>query len=77
MSRATVKELHELHGILAKEFRKRIQDGTATAADLAQARQFLKDNNVETLATPDNPLGQLGAALTDGLPFAGSDGPSH
>jgi hypothetical protein len=65
--KAPVEQLNELHGALAKEFRKRIKEGTATAADLAQARQFLKDNHIEQLGVPGTPLDDL----AKDLPFAG------
>lgn len=34
------------------------------------------NNGIEAQVMPDNPPGQLGAAITEGLPFAGTDGPS-
>jgi hypothetical protein len=68
MSKAPVTELNALHGALAHEFAKRIREGTATAADLAQARQFLKDNHIEQLAVPGSPISDLAGSL----PFAGT-----
>lgn len=70
--KASIDELHDLHGLLAREFNKRVREGTATAADLAQARQFLKDNNVEQAALPGTPL----RSLADSLPFPDT-GASH
>ena len=58
---------------LIGELRKRIKEGTATAADLSCLRQFLKDNNVESLPVPGSPM----AGLLADLPFAGSGPPSH
>ena len=69
MSKATQTALEALHGALAKDLTRRIKDGEATAADLSVARQFLKDNNIDSIAKPDNPLGNLAAAL----PFPGSE----
>jgi hypothetical protein len=58
---------------LIQELRKRIKEGTATAADLSCLRQFLKDNNVESLPIPGSAM----AGLLSDLPFAGSGPPSH
>lgn len=38
----------QLHGKLAEELLRRILSGEATASDLSVARQFLKDNNVDS-----------------------------
>lgn len=65
---ATNDELHNLHGILARAHAKRIADGTATAADLKEAREFLKDNKIQQLAVPGTPMADLAASL----PFAGT-----
>jgi hypothetical protein len=40
-----------LHRALAEDLISRIQSGTATAAELNVARQFLKDNGVDSLLT--------------------------
>ena len=70
MSKATDELLNALHGALASEFMRRIKDGTATAADLSAARQFLKDNGIDAIPTKDSPLGNL----VENLPFnAGED----
>lgn len=58
---------------LIQELRKRIKEGTATAADLSCLRQFLKDNNVESLPVHGSAM----ASLLSDLPFAGSGPPSH
>lgn len=42
---------------------------TAPAAVLNAARQFLKDNGIETVLTPGTPTADLAASL----PFAGSE----
>lgn len=67
--RATDELLDVLHGALASEFLTRIKNGSATAADLSAARQFLKDNGVNANPTKDSPLGNLMA----NLPFAAGD----
>jgi len=60
------KELFQaLHNALTEELLQRILSGEAKPADLAVARQFLKDNGVDALATPDSGLRQL----VDALPF--------
>ena len=70
MKKASNDILEALHGALAKDLTRRIKDGEATAADLSVARQFLKDNNIDSIAKPDNPLG----ALAGSLPFPDADG---
>ena len=74
--KATSKELNELHGLIARELARKIRQGEATAAEYAAAIKFLKDNNVQALVTPENPLGKLAVALTDSLPFP-SQGMEH
>jgi hypothetical protein len=58
---------------LIEDLRKMIREGTATAADRSCLRQFLKDNNVESLPVPGSPM----ASLLADLPFAGGGPPSH
>lgn len=58
------QELMEiLHGILASSLADKIRDGTATAADLSVARQFLKDNGIDSIPTKGNGIGQLAQQL--------------
>lgn len=64
-SKAGQDVLEALHAAVASELVKRIASGEATAADLNVARQFLKDNRIEAIPTPENPLGKL----ADSLPF--------
>ena len=69
-----MKELFEqLHKGLALELLQRINSGEARPADLAVARQFLKDNGVDAYAAPDSPLQQL----VDSLPFEFDDEVKH
>ena len=72
MSRATDDLLALLHGELASEFLRRIKDGTATAADLSAARQFLKDNGVDAVPRQGSPMGDL----IQNLPFEATNDPS-
>jgi hypothetical protein len=69
-SPASEGSLNELHEALAAALKKRIDDGTATAADLSVARQFLKDQGIEAIRTPDSPLD----GLANSLPFATAEG---
>jgi len=60
----TQKELMDLlHKTLAQNLLARVQDPEAKASDLNVARQFLKDNNVEGLATDSSPLAKLASTL--------------
>lgn len=72
--KATDAEFNELHGEIAKQLTKRIKDGTATAADIAVAVKFLKDNGITATPVPKSPLGNL----ADELPtFEDGDLPMH
>ena len=53
-----------------------LRSGEATAADRAVALKTLQAMEVEMKATPTNSLGQMKQALTDDLPFAGTDQPT-
>lgn len=67
--KAAQESLENLHGALAEALAARIRSGDATAADLAVARQFLKDNGVDAIPTKSNGLGKL----ADQLPFPGDE----
>ncbi|UYO52490.1 hypothetical protein [Rhodopseudomonas palustris] len=69
MSKATTAAMEALHGALALALANKIASGEATAADLAVARQFLKDNGIDAVPTDSNGLGKLAAQL----PFATDD----
>lgn len=71
MTRKTASQdlLGELHAAIAKELKTRVESGTASAADLAAAIKFLKDNGIEAVATPDSPM----AGLMDALENDGFD----
>lgn len=66
---ATEKSVFEqLHAELSKELLKRIKDGTATAADLNVARQWLMNNNIAANPLTNPGLKALGTVITS-LPF--------
>jgi len=66
MSKAEPGTLDALHGALAEALALKIREGTATAADLAVARQFLKDNGVDAIPRgPKSPMGDLIDSLPD------------
>ena len=73
MSRASDQLLDLLHGKLAQEFIDRIKAGTATAADLSAARQFLKDNGINAVPAPGSPMNNL----METLPFTADDNDQH
>jgi len=53
-----------LHRALAEDLITRIQSGNATAAELNVARQFLKDNGVDSLLTEaEQPVLRLAAIV--------------
>jgi hypothetical protein len=67
--------MDELHVQIATVLKQSIEevagaeDKKGLAALMNVARQFLKDNEVTALATPESPL----KALTESLPFAGEE----
>jgi len=63
--------LAQLHTKVAKELLEKIESGAATAADLSVARQFLKDNGIDSLALDGAPIQNL----ADVLPFADPEEP--
>jgi hypothetical protein len=64
--KASEESLSKLHSALASALATRIADGTATAADLSVARQFLKDNGIDAIPVKGSPL----SSLADQLPFS-------
>ena len=61
----TDTNLRDLHGLLADELANRIRSGEAAPSDLNVARQFLKDNGIESLPVDDSPLKSLLETLPD------------
>jgi len=59
-----VEEISEkLHLTLAEDLLTRINSGQATAAELNVARQFLKDNGVDSMSFAESPLVKLAEVL--------------
>lgn len=71
--KATDEDFNALHRGLAEVLSKRIKDGTATAADLSVARQFLKDNGIQAVPVPGSPVRNL----ADDLPTFDDDPMTH
>lgn len=69
MSKAPQEKLDALHGDLAEQLAKKIKSGEATAADMAVARQFLKDNGIQSLPGKSPKMKEL----EDSLPFSNPD----
>ena len=70
MSKATSKDMAELHDLVARKLKQMVSNNKATAADLSVAIKFLKDNNV--MADPDlnSAIDELKKAVdTKTLPF--------
>ena len=63
--------LAQLHTKVAEELLEKIESDAATAADLSVARQFLKDNGIDSLALDGAPIQNL----ADVLPFADPEEP--
>lgn len=57
------KLLRSLHAVLTEELLARIKSGEATASDLSVARQFLKDNGIDSVPKKGSPLDQLAGSL--------------
>jgi hypothetical protein len=66
MSKMSIEEIAEkLHMALGEDLLARVEAGQATAAELNVARQFLKDNGIDSLSFSESPL----IKLADVLPF--------
>jgi len=65
MSNATVNNLGELHGLLARTLAETLRSDEASPAHLNVARQFLRDNNIECLGTNNEDI----KSLVEELPF--------
>lgn len=60
----SIEHLTELlHKGLAEDLLARVQTGQATAAELNVARQFLKDNGIDSMAFNDAPIVKLAEVL--------------
>jgi hypothetical protein len=56
MSDNLKKTLSDLHLKLAQDLLNRVESGEATTADLSVARQFLKDNGVDSTVKVNKPM---------------------
>lgn len=72
MAKASNDTLNELHGAVAQHLLDRVYSGEATAAEVGQAVKMLKDNGIEAIPKPHNPLGQLSTSMSN-LPFTDPD----
>jgi hypothetical protein len=63
---AAKEEMQDLHALIARGLKDRIESGEATAADYSVAVKFLKDNGIEVAAPEDNDALN---ELCDVLPF--------
>jgi hypothetical protein len=66
MSKANNDELSLLHSKLAEVLKEKLEDTEVSPAFLNVARQFLKDNNIDSVAENANPMDLLKEAE---LPF--------
>jgi hypothetical protein len=62
---ASKELLGNLHSAIASDLLTRIQSGEASAAELSTAIRFLKDNNIEAIASDNEGLTALMRALPD------------
>ena len=60
------KDLESLHSELTQKLLEKIRNPDVSASELNVARQFLKDNGVESIAIDTSPL----KSLVDELPFS-------
>jgi len=75
---ASKELLEQLHDMVGQKLLERIESGTATASEFAQAIKFLKDNGIEAIPTDNSALSALEGSLRDRLPFSDpSDPVSH
>lgn len=70
---ASKKELEGLHALVCKVLTHELtkgREGDIPASLIAQAVNFLKNNGVEAVPTPNSPIQNL----VDALPFTGDEG---
>lgn len=68
----------ELFDASLKALKDRIKSGEATAADFAAALKYAQHIGVSAVpGKPGTPAGDFAQALTEKLPFAGSEGSTH
>ena len=61
--------LSTLHEEMAKKLLDKVRSGEVTAAELNVARQFLKDNNIDSVPKEGTPIANLATELS----FTGED----
>lgn len=62
---AQKETLEALHEAVAQDLIRRVASGEASAAELSTAVRFLKDNNIEALASANDGLSELIKHLPD------------
>ena len=62
------KTLKQLHNELALKLLNKVRDPEAKASDLNVARQFLKDNGIDSLPVDNSPLHKLMKELPFEIP---------
>ena len=62
---AQKETLEALHEAVAQDLIRRVASGEASAAELSTAVRFLKDNNIEALASANDGLSELIKNLPD------------
>ena len=70
---ASKQDLEGLHVLVCKVLQNELtkgREGDIPASLIAQAVNFLKNNGVEAVPTPNSPIQNL----VDSLPFSGDDG---
>ncbi|WP_397473749.1 hypothetical protein [Pusillimonas sp.] len=65
ISKATVNDLSELHGVVARELTRRITSNEASAADIGAAIKFLKDNSITASIEDNNEMQALKEKLEE------------
>ncbi|KAF1003361.1 MAG: hypothetical protein E5299_02489 [Burkholderia gladioli] len=65
MAKATEAKLSELHGVVADELKRRIEEGEASAADIGAAIKFLKDNHITASINDNEGLSDLKKKLDE------------
>ena len=63
MAKATEKHFNELHGLVTKEFLKRVKSGEASTQDLKAACDQLKTNDITGIAYDGSPLDKLAKVM--------------
>ena len=65
--------LAEIHEELARTLLNKIRSGEITPAELQCARQFLKDNGIDSVPQEDNTIGMLVSDMPFDVVDGGSD----